>query len=398
VDKKKEPADFRERYHERYDQAKQSGVKFFPDIIYKDLLVAFGIFILLVGLAVFVGVKNEPPADPGDSTYIPRPEWYFLFLFQFLKYFPGKIEWIGTTLIPGLAVLTLFLLPFIDRSPLRHWKHRRRAITFMGLIVLGMVALTVLAVVETPPMEEVALSEGVQAKYSAGEELYGLHCVECHGVEGEGGEIAGVEGLEGVVRDPLNNIEFMYTRTDETIYNVIEYVQPDLGMQPFGMAYGGELAAGELESIVLFMRYAWDDRAELPVDAEVGIPPLAEDGIPNYVDHIEPVIRRSCVSCHREGKENGSYFMTSYTETLESGDHAPNLIAGDLGSNVMRMIYREEIEAGGPMPPTKALKPEWVDLWERWVLAGMPETVEDAAALAEDAGVEEPAAEETVSP
>jgi len=41
------------------------------------------------------------------------------------------------------------------------------------------------------------------------------------------------------------------------------------------------------------------------------------------------------------------------------------------------MIYREEIDAGGPMPPTKELKAEWIDAFERWILAGMPETVED---------------------
>jgi len=250
--------------------------------------------------------------------------------------------------------------------------------------VLGMVALTVLAVVETPPMEEVSLANSLQAQYTSGEELYGLYCVECHGIEGEGGEIVGVEGLEGVTLAALNGTEFMYTRTDETIHNVISYGQPDQGMPPYGLAYGGELAKDEIEAIVVFMRYGWDDRVDLPAEPVSGVPELAEDGIPNYVDHIEPIIKRTCVSCHREGKENGNYFMTSYDETLNSGDYAPNIIAGDLDSNVIRMLYREEIEAGGPMPPTKALKEEWIDLWERWVTAGMPETAEDAAALTEE--------------
>ncbi len=71
-------------YNERYLQAKQKGVKFWPDIIYKDLIFSFAIFLLLVGLATFIGVAREPRADPSDSSYIPRPEWYFLFLFQIL--------------------------------------------------------------------------------------------------------------------------------------------------------------------------------------------------------------------------------------------------------------------------------------------------------------------------
>ena len=69
--------------------------------------------------------------------------------------------------------------------------------------------------------------------------------------------------------------------------------------------------------------------------------------------------------------------MGDYNEVLTSGENAPNLIAGDLSSNLIRMIYREEIDAGGPMPPTKELKAEWIDYLERWVLAGMPETAED---------------------
>jgi hypothetical protein len=69
--------------------------------------------------------------------------------------------------------------------------------------------------------------------------------------------------------------------------------------------------------------------------------------------------------------------MRDFAEVIESGDNAPNLIAGDLNSNLIRMLHREEIDAGGPMPPTKPLKDEWIDIFERWVLAGMPETPED---------------------
>ena len=87
--------------------------------------------------------------------------------------------------------------------------------------------------------------------------------------------------------------------------------------------------------------------------------------------HIEPLVRRSCISCHRPGKQNNNYWMRDLDELLTTGDHTPNVIAGDLGSNLIRMLHREEIEAGGPMPPTSALKPEWVTIWEAWVLAGM---------------------------
>jgi len=372
-------ADPKEQYKERYERAKQHGVKFFPEIIYKDLIVSFGIFILLLGLATFVGVKPEPPADPNDTSYIPRPEWYFLFLFQLLKYFPGAIEWVGTTIVPFVAVLALLLLPFYDRSPFRHWSRRKVAISLMGVSVIGIVVLTILAAVTTPPQEEFTLAGSISEQIVLGQDLYGLHCVECHGAEGEGGEITTVEGLEGVVVAPLNAPDFIYTRTDETIFNVIDYGQQDLGMPPFGLAYGGELQRGEIEWIVTFMRYTWDDRVEIPEEALAAgaVPELGPDEIPTYTVHIESIVRRTCLSCHRPGKKNNNYLMRDYDEIIKSGDNAPNLIAGDLGSNLIRMLHREEIDAGGPMPPSKPLREEWIEVWERWVLAGMPETPED---------------------
>lgn len=373
--------DNKQHYKERYNSEKDKGVKFFPDIIYKDMIAAFGVFIVLVGLAVFIGVSADPPADPNDSTYIPRPEWYFLWLFQLLKYFPGQIEWVGTTVFPAFAVLALLLLPFYDRSPFRYWRKRKFAIVVGGLATLSLIAFTILAVVTTPPNEKFEAVSSITQKIISGQDLYGLHCVECHGSEGEGGEITTVEGLEGVVVAPLNAPDFIYTRSDDTIYNVIDYGQQDLGMPPFGVAYGGELTKGEADAIVAFMRYTWDDRVEIPEDAAAAgaIPELGPDEIPVYSVHIEPIIRRTCISCHRPGKKNGEYLMRDYNEILTTGDFAPNLIAGDLGSNLILMLHREEIEAGGPMPPTKPLREGWIDIWERWVLADMPENPEDVA-------------------
>ena len=77
-------------YDEEYHEAKEKGVPFFPDILFKDAVVVLIVFVILVALAYFVGAPLEARANPGDATYTPRPEWYFLFLFQLLKYFPGR--------------------------------------------------------------------------------------------------------------------------------------------------------------------------------------------------------------------------------------------------------------------------------------------------------------------
>jgi len=113
--------------------------------------------------------------------------------------------------------------------------------------------------------------------------------------------------------------------------------------------------------------------------------------------HIEPIIRRTCLSCHRPGKKNNNYLMRDYNEVLTSGDNAPNLIAGDLGSNTIRMLHREETDAGGPMPPSRPLREDWIKIWERWVLAGMPETPEDVVQPTPTA-TEETAAEAATTP
>ncbi len=387
--------EFKKAYKERYLAAKQKGEKFWPDVIYQDLLVSFAIFIILVMLATFLGVANEPKADPSDSAYIPRPEWYFLFLYELLKYFTGSLKVVGTFILPMVAVVVLFFLPFIDRNPSRYFGNRKIAITVMSLIVVGMVALTILSMATAHPKEEQVLAATVPEQIVAGSDLYSVHCVECHGPDGEGGILQGVEGLDGFNMKAINSADEMYTRTDNTLYNIIAYGQPDLGMQPFGKAYGGELNVGEIEYIVTFMRYTWDDRMEIPQEASNAFtaPALGANEVPSYEVHIFWLQKRYCVSCHRASatKENQNYYQETYEETMTSGDNAPNVIPGDLNCNLYQMVLRNEIEAGGVMPPTKALPDEYIEWYRRWIEAGAPNTAAEAAGAAPAApGVTEP--------
>src|SRR5512145_1494217 len=125
-------------YDEEYRQDKEKGVPFYPDILFKDAVVSLIVFVILVALAYFVGAPLEARADPGDTTYTPRPEWYFLFLFQLLKYFPGQLEVIGVFLIPTLVVVLLLALPFLDRSPRRHFLSRP-IVTVVTLVAVVLV-------------------------------------------------------------------------------------------------------------------------------------------------------------------------------------------------------------------------------------------------------------------
>ena len=164
----------KQEYREKYKKQKEKGVPFFPDIIFKDTIVVFIVFVILVLLAYFLGAPLEARANPNDTGYTPRPEWYFLFLFQMLKYFPGKLEVIGAMVLPGLLITMLLLLPFLDKSPKRHPFSRPFASITAVVVVLGIGGLTFLAVNEAPPPKEVVAVDRAA-------DLYAKNCANCHG-------------------------------------------------------------------------------------------------------------------------------------------------------------------------------------------------------------------------
>ena len=124
--------------------------KFYPGQAFKDLMAFFAVFILLFVLAATVDVPLERLADPSDSTYVPRPEWYFLFLFQMLKFFEGPWEVVGAVILPTLAVLALLAVPFLDRGKVKRIQQRTAAFAVVGVALAGWLALTVGAVLTTP--------------------------------------------------------------------------------------------------------------------------------------------------------------------------------------------------------------------------------------------------------
>ena len=452
----------RQRINERYRHELNRGERFWPDSIFKDLIVSLGIFVLVVLLATFIGVAPDAKADPSDTSYLPRPEWYFLFLFKFLAIYGqipllGKIEWIATVIIPGIAIGVLTLLPFIEKSPHRYYGRRALSLSIMAIMVVGIVLLTltseiptvsadgssllgllqaiaglvipgigmillflmsflfkssarlmawttglvavsmilvsgtVLALAPESAAEETEVATTIVDQIFAGQDLYSVYCVECHGDDGSVAVIEGVEGLEGEKITPINSRDVLYTITDSAMYEVIAYGRPNAGMTPFGKAYGGELSKSEIDYIVVFMRYMWDDRFEVPQEALKPLfPPLAKGEVPSYEVHIQPIVKRYCVSCHRAGKTNNNYLMTSYEEILTTGDNLDNnIIAGDENSYFLQVIQETAImnpekpdeELIGVMPPNRALKPNVLDVFVRWIMNGMPQTAEEAAAL-----------------
>ncbi len=452
----------KKKIQERYEGALRKGERFWPDSIYKDLLVSLAIFILLVLLATFAGVASSAKADPSDTTYLPRPEWYFLFLFKFLAIYGqipvlGKIEWIATVIVPGIAVALLTVLPFIDRSPNRYYGKRVLPISIMAILVVGIVMLTLMADVPTvspngstfigllqaiaglvvpgvaiillfvfsfafknTPIKTMIWTTGITAvlmlaftgavlamappvtttettvattlvdQIVAGQDLYSVNCTECHGDDGKVTKITGVKGLEGKEISPINGHDVLYTLDDASLEEIIIYGRPDAGMTPFGKAYNAQgLSKTEVDEIVTFMRYTWDDRFEAPPMKPL-FPALATGEVPSYDVHIKPIVQRYCVSCHRAGKTNNNYLMDSYDNILHSGDQKDqNIIAGDANSYLLQVIQGHSIpDPKDPtktlirqMPPNGKLQSNVVDAFIRWIMAGMPQTAAEAAAL-----------------
>ena len=121
-------------------------VAFFPCHAIKDTLVVAAVFAALVTFAIGFPAHLDEIANPADSAYVPRPEWYFLSLFELLKYFPGPFEPVATLVIPGLVVGFLFALPFLDRGPSRNPFSRGRVpfTLVMSAIVAATTALTLM--------------------------------------------------------------------------------------------------------------------------------------------------------------------------------------------------------------------------------------------------------------
>ncbi len=123
---------------------------FWPDQVFKDGLVAGLIILLLVALSVFAPPPFAGMADPLDASYIPKPEWNFLFFYQALKFFPGRLEVIATVGIPLVGTLVLLLLPFVDRDPERRPLRRPIAMAGWVLTVVMFIALTLAGAYSKP--------------------------------------------------------------------------------------------------------------------------------------------------------------------------------------------------------------------------------------------------------
>lgn len=123
------------------DDSTQKTELFYPRQVLMDLALTALLIVGLGCLAFFVPMQLGPPANPADAQYIPRPEWYYLPIFQWLKYWHGAASIVGVLVVPSLLALCVLALPFLDRGVERRpWK-RPIAMGAYAFLLLSLIGL-----------------------------------------------------------------------------------------------------------------------------------------------------------------------------------------------------------------------------------------------------------------
>ena len=195
----------KERYLRDYEVLKKKGKPFFPYAVLKDSTMALIVALVIVGMSILLGAEQGPKVDPTTTTYTPRPEWYFFFLFELLRVI--KPPWatpIATVGLPTVFMVLLLLLPFYDRNPERRPERRPIAATAGILVIIGMAYLTFLGATAGPPSEvdlktSAALEPGKEVVAQSG-------CLACHKLGDNGNNGPGPELTEIGARLPRNAI------------------------------------------------------------------------------------------------------------------------------------------------------------------------------------------------
>ena len=216
---------------------------FFPDFALVEAITALCFLVALLVVAALTEPSLEETADPTASGYVPRPEWYFLWAFQMLKYFKGEAEILGTFVVPTVLIALLIGLPFIDRRarprpllprtrPVRLWP---RLVALAAIAGLG--ALTWLAYTAEVPMTR----EGsdLSAAEAAGQSIYErFGCSTCHTV----GDVGGDRGPE---------LTAFGTKPDAQERVLLHFT--GIGGPPESTMPGYQLSEAELRSLAAYL-------------------------------------------------------------------------------------------------------------------------------------------------
>ena len=206
----------KEEYLREYAILKSQGKPFFPYAVAKDGAMACVVMAIIIALSLVLGAELGPKANPTTTTYVPRPEWYFFFLFEVLRVIkPPGLVGLATIGVPTLGMIFLFLLPFYDRGPERR-PEKRPIATITGILVIGAMAFLTYsgANAGSPTAIEMATPTAVTqaggkvlAEYEAGKAVVAQSgCEACHKIGDNGNNGPGPELTHIASRLPAQGI------------------------------------------------------------------------------------------------------------------------------------------------------------------------------------------------
>jgi ubiquinol-cytochrome c reductase cytochrome b subunit/menaquinol-cytochrome c reductase cytochrome b/c subunit len=179
----------KEQYLREYGLLKNAGKPFFPYAVAKDSVMAVFVMVVIMLLSLLFGAELGPKPNPGSTTYVPRPDWYFFFLFEVLRIMRNvpKFTPMATIGVPTLCMIGLFLLPLYDRSPERMITRRPLALA-AGLATVACIAFLTFSGANTGSPNQApniqpppGLSKAQLASFRAGEIVVGESgCEACH--------------------------------------------------------------------------------------------------------------------------------------------------------------------------------------------------------------------------
>jgi menaquinol-cytochrome c reductase cytochrome b/c subunit len=203
----------KEIYLREYSILKSQGKPFFPYAVAKDSVMACIVLLAIISMSIVFGAELGPKADPTTTTYVPRPEWYFFFLFEVLRVIkPAVLTPVATIGVPTLCMVLLILLPFIDRGPERR-PERRPVATIAGILtIFAMGYLTFLGAAAGSPN---SIEYPVAPQYEAGKLIVAQSgCLACHKI-GENGNAGPGPNLTGIA-DKLPKAAILRTLENPT--------------------------------------------------------------------------------------------------------------------------------------------------------------------------------------
>jgi ubiquinol-cytochrome c reductase cytochrome b subunit/menaquinol-cytochrome c reductase cytochrome b/c subunit len=235
----------KERYLREYSILKSQGKPFFPYAVAKDSIMAVVVMVVIILMALLLGAELGPKADPTTTTYVPRPEWYFYFLFELLRIIkPPSLVPLATIGIPTICMILLFLLPFYDRGPERR-PERRPIATAAGIFTIAAMGyLTYLGAAAGSPNEidmeapaRIQQAGGAQlAAFESGKQVTAQSgCLACHkigenGNDGPGPDLTDIgerlprQALERTLVNPTAPMPSFADLPDDKFDDLVEFM------------------------------------------------------------------------------------------------------------------------------------------------------------------------------